>query len=153
MGVAAERQRDPPLRRLMKALRVVGQEHDGGVLGTAEESPVHVVAPRPGIVDAGQVERLAVTRERDALVPQHADTPLRKEGDERLSVAEVVVVPHRDEYASRGGQLAYDPRDVLVELRSARDEIAGHDGDVRTARVCSRGPPRTPALRCVRADV
>ncbi len=117
------------------------------------ESRVEVGAPGPSVVDGGENDVLGSPHDALALVSEDADAAGAQHRDERLGVAKVVVVAHRDDDAVLALERADDVRDVLVKRRPVGHHVTGHDDEISIERVRSSRPAHAPRSRRERSDV
>jgi hypothetical protein len=142
--VAAEYEMDASRGGLVETRRIVRKQDRSHSRRAVAQRAGQVVAPRPGVVDRGKPDFCAAVFDDHALVSQDPCTVGTQARDERLALAEIIVIAHRHVDAEPGAQGADHPGHVFVILGSARHQIARHDGQVRSAPVRGARPSESP---------
>src|SRR5262245_49943021 len=94
--VAAQGELDVAPGGRAEALGIVCKKEGGRARLTLCERTIDVVAFRPGVIDGTDEHLGAVPLHERALVSKDAWTTRPNLGNERLAIAEIVMVPHRD---------------------------------------------------------
>ncbi len=153
VGMAAEYNVDIPRRGGFKSLGIVREENTRDAFGSPLERDFNVCALGPVVVDACKMQLCVLALEGNPLVAQDGDAGAAEQRDERLSLAEVIVVSHDRKDAEPAAKASNERRYVVVESYAARDHITRDDDDIRVGRVRRAGPAHPPPERCERADV